>query len=700
MLRGLLLAALVTGCLRDDLVQCADGSACPIGLVCVATGCATTDELAACQGLGDGAACEVAGFDGTCADGVCVAAVCGDGRRDTSEPCEGADVGGATCASAGFYAGELACTPTCELDTTGCSGRCGDGVVDAEEQCEETATTSCVDLGFSIGRPGCRADCNFDPAPCRKYGWRTITTNPQPFVDAFATSDGYFAVDANGDIIRYEAGQPPQRWPNANSRRFHAIAGSSASDVYTVSSNMVQHFDGTTWSDVTDTGLTSFSAIAVASPTRVILKGAAAGFHEIAVFDGSSWTRGPRPPQDMLSLAATATGMWGVDSDNIWFSDGGAWRLVTPGTAVSDVASSGDAVVAVGDEVLHWNGVSFVPVPGLVGVAWVTGLGAGRFLAGGPLRTIYEFDGKVWGQVRGPSTVSTEPLAGARVTSDGRLSVVGGHAIYESDLRLVDVLAGRLLWAFEAAIWDLRIPNLRRNGVSIAAATQLSDAWGTVDGNNGDVLFVARGGGTALDVLRCTRDGCVGIGGTGARKLSGSSTTDVWAIVVSSTYEIHHYDGLTWSITPLPDGVNNVEDIVAVAPDDVYAVGLAGTVLHFDGTSWSRLQTPASDQALLNQVIAFPGGRAIVAGSGPILELANGIWTEAYETTGTIQVIAGTSPDDVFIVGSQTLLRRDVHGWQPAEPPDLAGASVAMGLTSRALYISGFETYTRIEPRP
>lgn len=46
--------------------------------------------------------------------------VCGDGVAEGVESCDGDDLGAATCAGEGFATGTIACTPTCELDTTAC----------------------------------------------------------------------------------------------------------------------------------------------------------------------------------------------------------------------------------------------------------------------------------------------------------------------------------------------------------------------------------------------------------------------------------------------------------------------------------------------------------------------------------------------------------------------------------------------------
>ena len=59
---------------------------------------------------------------------------CGNGRVDLGEQCDGAALGGATCADVGFSDGTLRCAPGCSFDTSGCDAcvaDCqGDGEVD------------------------------------------------------------------------------------------------------------------------------------------------------------------------------------------------------------------------------------------------------------------------------------------------------------------------------------------------------------------------------------------------------------------------------------------------------------------------------------------------------------------------------------------------------------------------------------------
>jgi hypothetical protein len=94
--------------------------------------------------------------------------VCGDGVREGGEACDGADLGGATCAGEGFVAGTLGCDAGCGLDTTACT-TCGDAVIDPGETCDGAALggETCVTRGFDAGTLGCAADCAaFDTAAC------------------------------------------------------------------------------------------------------------------------------------------------------------------------------------------------------------------------------------------------------------------------------------------------------------------------------------------------------------------------------------------------------------------------------------------------------------------------------------------------------------------------------------------------------
>lgn len=109
-----------------------------------------------------------------CAQNSSGTAVCGDQKKNGLEMCDGADLGGAICRDLGFYGGTLACTAECVFDTSACTGRCGDGVVQASfgEACDgaELAGATCERLGYHGGTLACTSGCQLDESGCALFG--------------------------------------------------------------------------------------------------------------------------------------------------------------------------------------------------------------------------------------------------------------------------------------------------------------------------------------------------------------------------------------------------------------------------------------------------------------------------------------------------------------------------------------------------
>jgi Protein of unknown function (DUF1566) len=146
-------------------------------------------------------------------EGVAVCgAFCGNGVVDGAEACDGTALGGATCTSLGFASGVLACTGSCAFDTRGCvfsaAPTCGNGVVEAPEQCDGTALggATCGTLGFNafIGTLACTAGCGFDTSGCRRWRFpETGQTTPYQ-ADKNDGVPGWVPVPDDGTV---QAGQ-------------------------------------------------------------------------------------------------------------------------------------------------------------------------------------------------------------------------------------------------------------------------------------------------------------------------------------------------------------------------------------------------------------------------------------------------------------------------------------------------------------
>jgi len=100
-----------------------------------------------------------------CDDNVTVQSACGDDFIDPGEACDGSEFGTLTCENLGFYnvTGQLACAADCTLDTTGCGHRCGDGLLDIAEDCDD---------GDNDALDGCNDRCRVEA------GWTCTTDSP------------------------------------------------------------------------------------------------------------------------------------------------------------------------------------------------------------------------------------------------------------------------------------------------------------------------------------------------------------------------------------------------------------------------------------------------------------------------------------------------------------------------------------------
>ncbi len=150
---------------------------------------------------------------------------CGNGVREGSEECDGADFGGATCGDFGCTGGSLTCTASCTVDISTCTG-CGlcdfDGLCEAGEDCNGcptdciSGTTAGAVCGNGVCEAAdgedclsCAADCNgkqkgrLDRQYCCGDG---DGTNPVGCGDARCTADGASCTDQPAPPVPYCCG--------------------------------------------------------------------------------------------------------------------------------------------------------------------------------------------------------------------------------------------------------------------------------------------------------------------------------------------------------------------------------------------------------------------------------------------------------------------------------------------------------------
>jgi len=144
--------------------------------------------------------------------------VCGDGILDAEEACEDDDFGTMTCASFGFDEGTLTCSDACTIDTSTCGSveaECGDGIVQPAngESCDgdELGGNTCLTQGFSGGDLACLADCEFDTSDCDGYFTLTGRVWGPGADNANMRAENWFPV-AGARVIAYLT-EPPAPSP-------------------------------------------------------------------------------------------------------------------------------------------------------------------------------------------------------------------------------------------------------------------------------------------------------------------------------------------------------------------------------------------------------------------------------------------------------------------------------------------------------
>jgi len=301
-------------------------------------------------------------------------------------------------------------------------------------------------------------------------------------------------------------------------------------------------------------------------------------------WDGKAWSIIPNPPNveqsQMYGVSAVApndvwiVGQTWVVSDRAYVIhwDGTSLQIVPPVNPGSYVALYDVAAVAPNDVwavgssssnghdyfnlVEHWDGTSWSVVPSESGaydtLTGIADAGPNDIWAVGWTLTgaeILHWNGQAW----------TFSPTGS----------IGNYANFYG----VAAIASNNVWAFGAG-----------SGLS------LTDHW------NGSVWQLTRNSRTAP---------------RGNSLYSGCAlaSNDVWAVGQSRDLEgawhtlAMHYDGVSWRTirTPNPGPgefyTNSLKDVHAVAPDDVWAVGVGEQALtiHWDGQSWTEIPNPGSN---------------------------------------------------------------------------------------------------------
>jgi hypothetical protein len=304
-------------------------------------------------------------------------------------------------------------------------------------------------------------------------------------------------------------------------------------------------------------------------------------------WNGTSWTAVATPnPEvqcedgDIMWAGQALTGVSGVSANDVWAVGGGCY-------GISPVTE-------------HWNGTAWSLVPGA--------------RLGGP------DGGDEWA-----SLSDVHAISGSNVWAVGYVSSGNGRPLIEH-------------WSGTG--WsEVQGAGAPESYLASLGATGPNDVW-AVGGTGAGTNLIEHWNGTAWSVVATPQPA-----GSSLDSVAAISPVNAWAVgsrrasTGADVTFVLHWDGRSWSEVPSPnpsttgDAVNQLRSVAALAPNDVWAVGMYENeqtsihqqrtlVLHWDGSQWSIVSSPQpgrtsqfTDAAASRAPgIAVSSGRLFVAG--------------------------------------------------------------------------------------
>ena len=237
-------------------------------------------------------------------------------------------------------------------------------------------------------------------------------------------------------------------------------------------------------------------------------------------------------------------------------------------------------------------------------------------------------------------------------------------------------------------------PTLNRlDGVAAAGSSIWAVGWA---GSSGSLAI--RRQGSAWQRAATTNEG------TGENTLNGISArtqNDIWAVGHAQNQSLTlHYNGSAWSVVPSPNlefGVR-LEDVVALAANDAWAVGWSGSsgslddvnvAMHWDGTHWTIVPTPQPGGTEIDRLLAVDARASndvwavgiyspnpVVEDHSLILHWDGTSWSVVQndcDTYGGLTGVTLLSATDGWAVGDSETCHHDGSSWTKCQAPSRAG---------------------------
>jgi hypothetical protein len=417
----------------------------------------------------------------------------------------------------------------------------------------------------------------------------------------------------------------------------------------------------------------------------------ALAFAAYAVLAGCGSSGSSGPPSDSGALPGDAT----APHDDGGTKSDATWVDATPPTdsSAADSANAGDAPMTSTDGgTLLGPGLCIEdgwcwerPLPFGVALGAVWGSSFDDVWAVGRGGTILHFDGTAWTRL---PPITAEPLYDVHGSGKNDVWAVGRHVVLHWDgsswsMMSAPATKGLLYTVFARAPGDVWFGGdwfalmhydgskftLTEETTTYAAraivAFAANDVWAA-----GDSASVRHFDGTAWTW-------------TGADFTNFPSCVSAWGSAANDVYlacgsggddTVQHWDGSAWKRVVFPSGVQPGPTVVAGSSrSDVWLISPDWNSASFDGTMWTR-QPQLEGDSLIDAWLDPSSGRGFAVGSaGRIVRRDGGsTWTDVSGTKGgaydDLGGVFARADDDVWAVGSQSVLRYDGKAWHLVPP--------------------------------